>query len=326
MSERSVLVTSRSFSSGSRDLLGELRAAGLMVVRGPADHRLDALRPLLVGAVGWIAGTAPVTEEHLAAAPRLAILARYGVGVDAVDLTSAAAHGVVVTNTPGANTEAVADLTVGLLLAVLRGIPTGDRRVRAGEWSVSRGRELGSLTVGIVGYGRIGRAVGERLRGFGATLLAYDPMLDAEAIRAAGAEPADLAELPSRCTVVSLHAPGGGRPLVDAEWLAGARDGLILVNSARADLVDEPALAAALRTGRVAGYAADTLATESTGAGSPLLADALADRVVLTPHVGAQTVEAIDRMGSLAVADLLAVLGGGVPKHPVRTTGGPGTG
>ncbi|MEO3926189.1 phosphoglycerate dehydrogenase [Micromonosporaceae bacterium B7E4] len=326
MSGRNVLVTSRSFSSGSRDLLGELRAAGLTVVRGPTDHQLDVLRPLLADSVGWIAGTAPVTEEHLAAAPQLAVLARHGVGVDAVDLTSAAARGVVVTNTPGANTEAVADLTVGLLLAVLRGIPAGDRRVRAGDWSVSRGRELGSSTVGLVGYGRIGRAVGERLRGFGATLLGYDPMLDAEAIRAAGAEPADLADLPRRCTAVSLHAPGGGRPLVDAEWLAGARDGLLLVNTARADLVDEPALAEALRAGRLAGYAADTLDAESTGAGSPLLAEDLADRVVLTPHIGAQTVEAIDRMGSLAVADLLAVLGGDTPKHPVGTAGGPVSG
>ncbi|MDW5323648.1 NAD(P)-dependent oxidoreductase [Plantactinospora sp. KLBMP9567] len=122
---------------------------------------------------------------------------------------------------------------------------------------------------------------------------------------------------------ISLHAPGVGRPLVDAEWLAGAGDGLLPVNTARADLVDEPALAEALRTGRIAGYAADTLDTESTGAGSPLLAEDLADRVVLTPHIGARTVEAIDRMGSLAVVDLLAVLGGDTPKHPVRTAGGP---
>ncbi|MBE1484446.1 phosphoglycerate dehydrogenase [Plantactinospora soyae] len=318
---RSVLVTSRSFSSGSRDLLGELAEAGLTVVRGPADHRLDALRPLLAGTVGWIAGTGPVTEAHLSAAPRLTVLARYGVGVDAVDLEAAAARGVVVTNTPGANTEAVADLTIGLLLAALRGIPAGDRRVRSGSWTISRGRELGALTVGIVGFGRIGRAVGRRLSGFGATVLAYDPMLDAEAIRAAGAEPVELAELPARCTAISLHAPGGGRPLVDADWLAGARDGLILVNSARADLVDEPALAAALRSGRVAGYAADTLDTESTGGTSPLLAEDLADKVVVTPHLGAQTVEAIDRMGSLAVADLLAVLDGGTPTHPVRVGG-----
>ncbi|MEE6261684.1 NAD(P)-dependent oxidoreductase [Plantactinospora sonchi] len=312
-----VLVTSRSFSSGSRDLLGELHAAGLTVVRGPADHRLDALRPLLAGTVGWIAGTGPVTEAHLAAAPRLAVLARYGVGVDAVDLAAAAERGVVVTNTPGANTEAVADLTVGLLLAALRGIPAGDRRVRAGDWTTTvRGRELGSSVVGIVGYGRIGQAVARRLRGFGARVLACDPLLDDRVVRAGGAEPADLAELPARCTAVSLHAPGGRR-LVDPEWLAAGRDGLVLVNTARADLVDESAVAAALRGGRLAGYAADTLGTESAGGTSPLLAEDLADRVVLTPHLGAQTVEAVDRMGSLAVADLLAVLDGAPPSHPV---------
>ncbi|MGI5216074.1 phosphoglycerate dehydrogenase [Plantactinospora sp. CA-290183] len=322
-----VLVTSRSFSSGSRDPLGELRRAGLTVVRGPADHDLDALRPLLAGTVGWIAGTGPVTAAHLAAAPRLAVLARYGVGVDSVDLPAAAARGVVVTNTPGANSEAVADLTVGLLLAALRGIPAGDRRVRAGDWSVFRGRELGALTCGVVGFGRIGRAVARRLRGFGARVLAYDPMVDPAAIRAADAEPAgELAELPARCGVVSLHAPGG-RALVDEGWLAGCRAGLVLVNTARADLVDESALAAALRDGRVGGYAADTLGTESgRAAESPLLAADLADRVVLTPHLGAQTVEAVDRMGALAVADLLAVLRGETPAHPVPATARTGSG
>lgn len=311
-----VLVTSRSFSSGSRDLVGELEAVGATVVRGPADHDLLTLRSLLHGSIGWIAGTGPVTAAHLDAAPHLRVLARYGVGVDAVDLRAAAAHGVVVTNTPGANSDAVADHAVGLLLAGLRGIPAGDRRVRAGRWTVSRGRELGSLTVGVVGFGRIGRGVARRLQGFGARILAYDPAVQDAQVLAAGAEPATLAELPVRCDVVSLHAPGG-RTLVDAEWLRDCRAGLVLVNTARADLVDELALAEALRGNRLGAYAADTLAAESAGEPSPLLAADLADRVVVTPHLGAQTVEAVDRMGSLAVADVLAVLAGSAPTHPV---------
>lgn len=313
---RQVLVTSRSFSSGAQDLLGELEAAGATVVRGPADHNLPTLRSLLHGSVGWIAGTGPVTAAHLDAAPHLRVLARYGVGVDAVDLRAAAAHGVIVTNTPGANSDAVADHAVGLLLAALRGIPAGDRRVRAGRWTVCRGRELGSLTVGVVGFGRIGRGVARRLQGFGTRILAYDPAVADAQVRAAGAEPAALADLPARCDAVSLHAPGG-RTLVDAAWLRDCREGLILVNTARADLIDEPALAEALHGNRVGAYAADTLAAESGGEPSPLLAADLADRVVVTPHLGAQTVEAVDRMGSLAVADVLAVLAGAAPTHPV---------
>jgi D-3-phosphoglycerate dehydrogenase len=315
-SRGTVLITSRSFSSGTQDLVGRLRSAGLDVVRGPAGHDLPALREPLGRAVGWIAGTGPITAEHLAHAPRLRVLARYGVGVDAIDLPAAAARGVVVTNTPGANSDAVADHALALLLAGLRDVSGGDRRVRSGDWSVRRGRELGSLTVGVLGFGRIGQGVARRLAGFGSTVLAHDPFLDQASIRAAGAEPVTADELPARCDAVSLHAPGG-RQVVDAGWLARARDGLLLVNTARADLVDDAAVAAALRSGRLSGYAADTLSAEGSGATSPLLADDLTDVVVITPHTGAQTVQAVDRMGAAATADLLAVLAGAAPTHPV---------
>jgi D-3-phosphoglycerate dehydrogenase / 2-oxoglutarate reductase len=312
-----VLVTSRSFGSGSMDCAGQLEQAGLRMVRGPADHDLDALHEALAESVAWIAGTGSVKAEHLDAAPRLRIVARYGVGVDAVDLAAAAERGVTVTNTPGANTEAVADHALALLLAVVRGVPAGDRRVRAGQWAPWRGRELGALRVGVCGFGRIGRAVADRLAGFGTAVLAADPFVEAAHISEAGVTPVGLDELPARCDAVSLHAPGG-QTIVTGQWLDLAEAPLVLVNTARADLVDEPAVAAALRSGRVAGYAADTLAGESAGPPSPLLADDLADRVVVTPHVAAQTVEAIDRMGTTATACVLAVLAGRVPDHVVR--------
>jgi D-3-phosphoglycerate dehydrogenase / 2-oxoglutarate reductase len=311
-----VLVTSRSFDSGSVDCVGELERAGLRVVRGPSDHDFDALREALGVSVAWIAGTGPVTMTHLDAAPRLRIVARYGVGVDAVDLVAAAARDVTVTNTPGANTEAVADHTLALLLAVVRGVPAGDRRVRAGRWTAWRGRELGALRVGICGFGRIGRAFAARLTGFGTSLFAADPYVDANHIAEAGVTSLRVDELPARCDVVSLHAPGG-QTIVTTRWLEHAGGPLVIVNTARADLVDEIAVAKALRTGRVAGYAADTLTGESTGEPSPLLADDLADRVVVTPHVAAQTVEAIDRMGVTATACVLAALAGQVPEHIV---------
>jgi D-3-phosphoglycerate dehydrogenase len=312
-----VVVTSRSFSSGGVDLVARLADAGLTVVRGSTTHDLDALRPVLGDAVAWIAGTAPVTAAHLAAAPALRVVARYGTGVDAVDLAAAEAAGVVVTNTPGANSEAVAEHAVALLFAVLRGVPAGDRRVRRGDWSVSRGRQLAGSVAGVVGCGRIGRGVVRRLLALGCEVLVHDPYVAENDALALGAKPAALDELCREAQVVSLHAPGGAT-LVDAGWLARCPAEQVVVNTARADLVDEPALAAALREGRLAGYAADTLAAEAgAGAASPLLTDDLADRVVVTPHLGAQTREAVDTMGGLAVDDVLAVLAGRPPAHPV---------
>ncbi|WP_229790435.1 2-hydroxyacid dehydrogenase [Mycetocola manganoxydans] len=315
-----ILASSRSFSSGSRDLIGELAAAGHDVVLATPTHDLDELRPLLSDAVAWIAGTGPVTAAHLDAAPNLRVVARYGVGFEAVDLAAAAERGILVTNTPGANSGAVADHTVGLMLAVLRGTTLGDRRVRAGDWSVHRGRELGSLTVGIVGFGRIGQGVARRLSGFGSLVVAHDPWLGDDAMRAAGAEPLDLFEMAAACDLVTLHAPGGAT-IVDAGWLASAREGLVLVNTARPELIDEAALARALRDGRIAGFAADTLAGDVSGLPSPLLAEDLSTTVVVTPHFGAQTVEAVDAMGSIAVDNVLAVLAGDTPPNPVPLKG-----
>lgn len=316
-----VLVTARSFGTGTRDLSAELSADGVPVLRGPADHDVNALAPLLAGADAWIAGTGPVTDAHLAAAPRLRIVARYGVGVDAVDLAAAGRRGVLVTNTPGANSGAVADHTVALLLAALRGVAAGDRRVREGSWSVgARARELGSLTVGVVGFGRIGRGVAARLRGFGCRVLATDPFVPAADIAAAGAEPVAPEVIPVEADVVTLHAPGNTL-VVDEDWLATAAPGLVLVNTARAGLVDEAALARALQDGRVATYAADTLSTEAGGAESPLLVGSLADRVTVTPHTAAQTVQAVDLMGLGAVAAVQAVLAGGEPDPAVVVVG-----
>lgn len=315
-----VVVTSRSFSTGTRDLVGPLEAAGLTVVRAPAAHDPAELAPVLRDAVAWIAGTGPVTAAHLAAAPALRVVARYGIGVDAVDLAAAARAGVVVTNTPGANSEAVAEHAVALLFSALRAVPAGDRRVRQGDWQVLRGRQLAGSVAGLVGFGRIGRGVARRLGALGCEVVVHDPYVSAEDVRAAGARPVSLDEVCTDARVVSLHLPGGRR-LIDAEWLSRCAAGQVLVNTARADLVDEDAVADGLRFGRLAAFAADTLAAESDGARSPLLADDLADRVVLTPHVGAQTDEAVDRMGSLAVDSVLAVLAGRTPEHVVTPPG-----
>lgn len=312
-----VVITSRSFSSGAVDLTGRLERAGLEVVRAATNHDLEALRDPLAHAVAWVAGTAPVTKAHFALAPELRVVARYGVGVDAVDLAAARAAGVVVTNTPGANSEAVAEHAISLLMAALRAVASGDMRVRAGQWSVTRGRQLRGCTAAVVGFGRIGRGVAERLAGLGCRVIVHDPFVADADILATGYSPATLPQVRDEADVVSLHAPGGA-VVIDDAWAAQARPGQTIVNTARADLVDEAAVAAGLRSGRLFAFAADTLASEAGEAGeSPLLSADLIDRVVVTPHLGAQTIEAVDGMGTMAVDEVLAVLEGRPPAYPV---------
>jgi len=314
-----VLVTSRSFGTGGFALVDELRSAGHEVIRRGSAHELKDLADVLPSVDGWIAGTGPVGAAHLELAARLRVISRYGVGVDNVDLDEAARRGIMVTNTPGANSSAVADHTVALLLSALRGIPAGDRRVRKGDWSSWSTRELGALTVGMLGLGRIGRGVIDRINGFHPRILGADPWVPSSDPIFAQVERADLVRLAEEADIVSLHAPGG-QTVIDTAWLAVSDRPVIIVNTARADLVDETALADALRRGRVSTYAADTLSTEAGAeVASPLLAEDLADRVIITAHLAAQTREGVDGMGRMAVDDLLAVLDGRGPAHAVSS-------
>jgi D-3-phosphoglycerate dehydrogenase len=311
----SVVVTTRSFGSGYADPAGLLEAAGLQVVRTDPGHDLAALEVPLSVAVAWIAGTSPIDERHLAAAPNLKIISRHGVGVDSVDLAAARRRGVLVTNTPGANTEAVADHTVGLMLGAVRHLVRGDRAARDGTHPPLRGREVGSLAVGLVGFGNIGRAVARRLvGGFGSRVLAHDPYVPPERMREAGVEPVDrLDRLVPVVDVLSLHMPGGGGSVVDAALLGRMRPSAVLINTARGDLLDEEAVAAALAEGRLAAAAVDVLAFGPAGT-SPLFD---APNTIITPHIAAQTTEAVDRMGTEAAEEVVRVLSGEAPLHPV---------
>jgi D-3-phosphoglycerate dehydrogenase len=297
-----VLVTSRSFGSGAADPEGMLAAAGLRAVRADPGHDVRQLTAVLGEAAGWIAGTGPIRMEHFDRAPRLRIVARYGTGVDAVDLDAAAERDIVVTNTPGANAEAVAEHALALLLACLRHVVAGDRMLREGtEKTGVVGRELSSLTVGLVGMGHVGRAFARRLLALGATVLGSDPAVHHEDLERIGVRWSRLTQLVESSDVVSLHCPGGGSPVLDGELLNAMRPGAVVINTARADVVDEEALAALLHQGTLAGAAVDV--TSDTD--SPLRS---APRTILTPHIAGHTVGAIDRMGMMAAADVVRVL------------------
>jgi D-3-phosphoglycerate dehydrogenase len=313
-----VLVTPRSFLRAGDEVRAELEDAVGEVRYTDRGRPLtsEELRSELGDVDGMIAGVDQLDAAAFESAPRLRVVARYGVGVDTVDLEAAAHAGVVVTNTPGANAVAVAELTVALILALARRVPLARDRVRAGEWAPLVGREIRGRTVGLLGLGSVGAAVAERLRVFGCAVIAHDPVRDPEFARRLGAELVALGELFERADVLSLHVPvtDETRDIVDARLLGELPRGALLVNTARGELVVEADLVAALESGRLAGAALDVLREEPPRPGHPLLRR---DDVIVTPHIGGHTEEATEAMARTAVAELLAVLSGGKPRHPV---------
>ncbi len=313
---KKVIVTSRSFGSGSVDFVAKLTHAGIEVIFADSKHDLVELGEKLATADAWIAGTSPVTDEMLALAPKLKILARYGVGFESVDLSAAKAREIVVTNTPGANSLAVAELTIGLTIAALRGIAQSAQKVVQNDWSVIRGQQLEGSIVGIIGFGRIGRILASKLQALGCEIWICDPFINANEIVKLGFKSKTPIEIAVAAQIVSLNAPGDVQ-IVDAGWMAVAQADQVIINTARAELVDESAIADGLRSGALFAYAADTLKGEKNSKESPLMATDIADKVTITAHLGAQTVGAVDLMGEMSTANVIAVLAGGSPLNPV---------
>lgn len=312
---KTVAIVSRSFGSTSEEPMAILRREGLRVVQPEPLPRGEALAALLAEVDGLIVGAIPMTAEHFAAAPRLRVVAMHGVGVDHIDLEAARRHGVAVTNAPGSNDASVADLTIGLMLACLRHIPQGDQAVRGGQWHVTTGEELTGKTVGLLGWGRIGRGVAQRLAGFEVDLLVFDPYIAPAEIVRGGARPVDLDTLLAMADIVSLHVPltAETSTLLDARRLALLRPSAYLINTARGGIVDEAALAKRLHEGLLRGAGIDCFAIEPP-VGNPLLA---IPSVVVSPHIGAHTREAIARMGTIAAENVVRVLRGEEPLTPV---------
>lgn len=260
-----------------------------------------------------------IDREVLERAPGLRVAANYGVGFDHIDVAEAGRRGVLVTNTPGVLTDATADLAFALILAVARRVVEGDRRTRCGQfrfWAPLHflGTEVSGTTLGIVGFGRIGRAVARRARGFDMQVLytARKPLDEGEEERL-GVRFAPLEELLAQSDFVSLHVPltPETRHLIGARELSLMKPSAYLVNTARGPVVDEKALVEALRRGIIRGAGLDVYENE------PQLTPGLADleKVVLLPHVGSATVETRTRMAEMAVENLLEGLAGRRPPH-----------
>lgn len=304
-----VLIGTSSFGRGGSQPLDLLHEYGYQVVMNPYGRRLtaDEVVELGQGCVGIIAGVEPLTAEVFAQLPGLRCISRSGVGLDNVDLEASRARGIVVRNTPDAPTRAVAELTLGLIIALLRRFPLADRNLRADVWRKETGGLLLNRTVGIVGLGRIGRMLAEMLVALGCNVCGTDPQPDREWLARHPIELLTLTELLRGSDVVSLHAalPPGSAPLIAAPELAFMKRSAVLLNLARGYVVDEEALYEALAERRIAGAALDVFVEEPYRGRLTEL-----DNVVLTPHIGSNTRETKLAMETQAVRNLLEALGG----------------
>jgi D-3-phosphoglycerate dehydrogenase len=267
-------------------------------------------------------------RDKIAGSPRLKIIARHGVGSDNVDLDAATDAGVWVTITPGRNSRAVAEHVFALALALSRKIPAASGRTRDGFWSQNKaeltGFELHGRTLGLLGLGSTGSLVLPIARGFGMQVLVTDPGLDGAKAEALGARKVGFDDLLAGSDVLSLHVPlvASTRHIIDAAALARLRPGAILVNTSRGGLIDEQAMVAALRGGRLGGAALDVLEAESVDMKNPLPYNSVPitelDNLIVTPHVAGQTEESLREVGRAAIACIRQALAGGVPDNPVN--------
>ena len=304
-----ILVTPRSATRGGHPSLEQLRAAGFEVVFcqagvQPSEGELCAL---LSGCVGYLAGVEPVTARVFESAPQLRVISRNGTGVDNIDLAAAQSRGVVVVRAEGANARGVAELTIGCLFALARGIAPADAALKRDAWTRgSAGVELEAKTLGLIGCGRIGKLVARMALGIGMEVIAFDPTADEQFEPGAGFRRGSFEEVLAHAEFLTLHCPpqSNRQPLLDVGAIARLKQGCFIINTARYDLIDPEAILAALDSGHIAGLALDVFDTEPPTD----LRLARHPRVLATPHLGGFTRESIDRAMSVAVENLLAAL------------------
>lgn len=276
------------------------------------SYSKEELKQLLYDVDGAIIGMDIYDEEVFSFAPKLKAVAKFGVGVDNIDGAAAARHGVYVINAPGKNSCAVAELTVGMMICLLRRLPQLNNAVKSGAWPRVMGTELCGKTVGLVGFGAISQLLAQRLAAFGVNVLAYDVMPNKAAAEACGVELCGLDDVLSRSDIISLHVPAlpSTYHIINRQSIARMKNGVYLVNTARGPLVDTEALSEALHSGKITAAALDVYELEPLPADAELLK---CDNLVCTPHIGGETREAYQKLAMSTAKDIAAVLDGEEP-------------
>lgn len=304
-----ILTTPRSYGKDMPELFAQLEKAGYEVVRNTTGGILDKeqMKALVADCVGIIAGVDPLDAEVLDCAPKLRAIAKYGVGVDNIDLDYCREHNIAVSCTAGANSEAVADYTMALMLAVARRVPEIDRKCRIMNWGKVTTRDVSHATLGLFGMGAIGRHVAIRAKGFNMRIIAYDPYWPQEFADAHGIQRVEAEEIFRTADFISLHMPlmPETEGFVGEKQLEMMKQDAILVNTARGGLVDEKALLKALKEKRIYGAGLDAFAHEPPEDNDWFELD----NVVLGSHCAASTWGATQAMGRMATENLLRDLG-----------------
>lgn len=288
--------------------MNALSEAGYDVIFASAGQQPteEELLRLLPGCVGYLAGVEKVTARVLESTHELKVISRNGTGVDNIDLDAAERLGIRVCRAIGANSRGVAELTIALILALVRAIPFSDACIKRGGWERRQGIELAERTLGLIGCGKVGKLVTEFALAFGMDVIAYDIAPDPSLAPSEQFSFCSLDTLFERSDIISLHCPssGCGSPLIDARALERMKPGVLIINTARPDLIDNEAMVAFLDRGHVAGLAMDVFEREPPGN------DTLArhERVIATPHIGGFTEESVDRVARVAVQNLLECL------------------
>jgi phosphoglycerate dehydrogenase-like enzyme len=302
---KKILITPRSLTKDGDSALELLSRQGFELVfstPGKLPPTAELIR-LLPGCTGWLAGVEPIPADVLEAAADLKIISRNGTGVDNIDLQAARRLGIEIMRAEGANARGVAELTLGVILSLIRSIPFSDARMKRGSWERRKGLELQGRTLGLIGCGKIGQRVSQLALAFGMDVRAYDAMPDQRFAPGPGFRFTTLEEVLAGSHIISFHCPEqpDGHAILDRERLGRLKPGVFLVNTARASLIDETAVLEGLRKGRVAGLALDVYDREPPAA-TPLLSD---ERVIATPHIGGYTTESVSRATLAAVENLM---------------------
>ena len=313
-----ILVTPTSFGASDPALRTQLENEVGEVVYNTSGKPLASsqLVKMLKGVDGFIAGLDNIDRAALDAADKLKVIARYGVGVDAVDLVAASEKNIIITNTPGANSGSVAELTIGLMISLLRNIPSAVNATKSGEWTRMRGVSLEDKIVGLIGFGAIGKQVAQKLKGFNCRVVAFDPVADAMIAADLEVDLLPMEEVAQIADLLSLHCPvtDDTRNLVNSSFLERMKPGSYLINTARGELITENDLYDAIQSGTLSGAALDVFSKQPPDAGNPLLG---LPQVLATPHMGSHTDGATNAMGWSALNDCLAVLRGEEPLYRV---------
>lgn len=300
-----VLVTPRSLTKAGHPALQMLREAGYEVIfstpgKQPTE---DELFKILPGCIAYLAGVEKISATVLENAKGLRVISRNGSGVDNIDLEVAERLNIRICKTEGANAKGVAELTIGLMFALVRSIPFHDGKLKGESWERRKGIELENRTLGLVGCGQIGKEVAVRALGIGMTVLAFRRHPDLSFAPSARFSWVSLDELLERSDVVSLHRPANpsGEPVIDAQIIAKMKKGVYIINTARASLIDEKAVLKALDSEQIAGIATDVYAKEPPGDFGLVKHS----HVIATPHSGGYTAESVDRATRAAVENII---------------------